>query len=664
MADRRSSLAPVDPGFGHPAFVAWRRLDAGVRTPAAVHVLKENWKTLAYRLIGCGPDGGDVVATRRPTSTTLIERRIYTEILPRASQPNVRLLGALDEEDGTSWMFLDDAGEHAPDLRGFAGRVLAGAWLGRLHHELRDVPAPDGLPDRGPIEALRALRASRAGLSAVAVGPYVEDDDRRFIGDLVRRLDLIEGAWDTVTGDLGGLPSTLVHADLAAKNMRITDHGDGERGVVAFDWEMSGWGLPIRDLALVDIGTYAAAAGAAWGMRSSDLGRMADIGRLFSMLAAVEWEMVGLQTPWPRRYLARLRIFHDRLGTAAARTGVADSSSRPLGRERFGYRVSGAASDDMGDRALLERGLRSMEPQGPVRIVAVLDQGPNVYRSTYPSAIVRCEFDDGIVRRVFVKRHVPGLHAGGSFWDGGAYEADVYRDVLSASRSGTADYYGSWSDPDHGDTFLAVEYIEGWRLSRSEPKWVVEGARWLARLHRDVTPIGLRHPAIRRYDGSFFARRSEDAVSAMRRSGAGNDWREPLFRAFDDVMIPRLLGAEPSFVHGEPYPQNIIVSDGQVRVVDWQSAAIASGAIDLACLTMGRWPAPLVAESEAAYVAERWGAGPPPSTFAAELAAARVYWAMRWLGADADPTTAQQREIDLSSLHESAIRLGLAAPIV
>ena len=69
----------------------------------------------------------------------------------------------------------------------------------------------------------------------------------------------------------------------------------------------------------------------------------------------------------------------------------------------------------------------------------------------------------------------------------------------------------------------------------------------------------------------------------------------------------------------------------------------------------------LVTESEAVYIAERWGTGSAPPTFGAELMAARIYWSMRWLGAEADATTAAQRESDVEALRQSAARLGLVS---
>src|SRR4029079_13238288 len=156
----------------------------------------------------------------------------------------------------------------------------------------------------GAPEARGGARASRSDLLSTAAGGHVEDEDRRFIGELVRRLDAIEAAWDAVADTSGGLPSTLVHADFVGKNLRIKHGVDGTPSIVAFDWEMSGWGVPLRDLALVDIGAYAFAARSVWGERSGDLGRLAEIGRVCSLLASIEWEMPGLRTDWPSRYLA------------------------------------------------------------------------------------------------------------------------------------------------------------------------------------------------------------------------------------------------------------------------------------------------------------------------------------------------------------------------
>ena len=54
------------------------------------------------------------------------------------------------------------------------------------------------------------------------------------------------------------------------------------------------------------------------------------------------------------------------------------------------------------------------------------------------------------------------------------------------------------------------------------------------------------------------------------------------------------------------------------------------GEVDLAALTEG-WPPQLITECEQAYTRSRWSNG-SPTEFRRTLAAARFYWAFRWLG--------------------------------
>jgi aminoglycoside phosphotransferase (APT) family kinase protein len=225
---------------------------------------------------------------------------------------------------------------------------------------------------------------------------------------------------------------------------------------------------------------------------------------------------------------------------------------------------------------------------------------------------------------------------------------------------GTPAYFGSWSDPRTGETFLAVEFVDGWRLNQTEASRMVEAARWIARLHRDVTPTAVRHPAVRVYDEAFFRRWSRRARAAVRSAEPDASWVDPLVRVFDEVMVPRLLDSEPAFLHGEPYPENVIVAGSRVCVVDWQSAAIGPGAIDLACLTDGPWPIEIVDACRDAYVRDRWPDA-TPSKFDDTLEAARLYWSMRWLGMEADATTSKHQAGYIERLRETAVQLGVVA---
>jgi hypothetical protein len=94
-------------------------------------------------------------------------------------------------------------------------------------------------------------------------------------------------------------------------------------------------------------------------------------------------------------------------------------------------------------------------------------------------------------------------------------------------------------------------------------------------------------------------------------------------------------------------------------MVDWESAAIAAGAIDLAALTEGQhWPVALVRRCERAYRIARWPDG-APSGFARALDAARVYLHFRWLGERPDWTIREKNLPRFDQLHEAATRLCL-----
>jgi thiamine kinase-like enzyme len=72
--------------------------------------------------------------------------------------------------------------------------------------------------------------------------------------------------------------------------------------------------------------------------------------------------------------------------------------------------------------------------------------------------------------------------------------------------------------------------------------------------------------------------------------------------------------------------------EGAVQPVDWESAALAAGEIDLAMLT-DDWPPALSNVCDAAYAEARWPRR-VPDEFWSILEYARMYVQFRWLGDD------------------------------
>jgi hypothetical protein len=92
------------------------------------------------------------------------------------------------------------------------------------------------------------------------------------------------------------------------------------------------------------------------------------------------------------------------------------------------------------------------------------------------------------------------------------------------------------------------------------------------------------------------------------------------------------LESPQTVIHGEFYAKTLLLRRGQIFILDWESAAIAAGEIDLAALTEGlHWPEPLVRRCERCYLKARWPHGPPTS-FVRAFCAAKIYLHFRWLG--------------------------------
>ena len=107
-------------------------------------------------------------------------------------------------------------------------------------------------------------------------------------------------------------------------------------------------------------------------------------------------------------------------------------------------------------------------------------------------------------------------------------------------------------------------------------------------------------------------------------------WLPTVCEEFGTLLPILLERATLTVIHGEYYSPNTLYQDGICSPVDWQSAAIAAGEVDLASLTHSR-PRELVQKCEREYCESRWPKG-APDDFQEILEAARVYMNLRWLG--------------------------------
>jgi hypothetical protein len=290
------------------------------------------------------------------------------------------------------------------------------------------------------------------------------------------------------------------------------------------------------------------------------------------------------------------------------------------------------------------------------------------FMSTFPNEIVTCQVPGGRKRRVFVKYQGGKSHDSYGHRGDIPYEAEVYRRLLKALPDFRPRFLGAHSDPQTGDTSLFLEYAYrnvrlsdiSWKCSSRQPAMMAEAARWLARFHSDLEPRR-RDPSLRflkRYDAEYYRGWARRTFAFARPLQSRFPWLSKL-RECRDAWFRPLLATAPTVIHGEFYAKTVLVRGKNFFMVDWESAAIAAGEIDLVTLTDGPgWPAKLVRRCEEHYQRARWPGG-VPAGFNNTLAAARVYLHFRWLGERPDWTVREKSIWRFDRLRAAAERMGL-----
>jgi aminoglycoside phosphotransferase (APT) family kinase protein len=308
----------------HPAVRAWRALvsartlgDARVLPPQRIEMLQRRRKSIVYRLSGLGPGGSDVIAKACRRNIAVVERDVY-ELLLRLAEGRVAGLGYygfVPEPDGDScWLFTEDAQGAPYDPTNAEHRALAAGWLAALHTaSWRSGRAP-GLPDRGPAHYRAHLQAARARILGSSANPVLSASERETLAGVVALLDLVDSRWDRVESCCDEMPRALVHGDFAGRNVRVRRNGGGTT-LLAFDWEVAGWGLPAVDLSGVDLAGYWSCVREQWtGLEFATLERHASVGRLLrGGIAAMSWQSESLSSPWVEGAMCNLRIYRERI---------------------------------------------------------------------------------------------------------------------------------------------------------------------------------------------------------------------------------------------------------------------------------------------------------------------------------------------------------------
>jgi ATP-binding cassette subfamily B protein len=304
---------PCDPA-GHPVVAAWQTI-APVRSRIArVDCLPVRKRYKVYRLALRNESTG-VIAKRAPSTTLLLERTIYENILPRLPSPALRYFGFVGDADGKfSWLFIEDAGDDPCSLAQHGS--LAARWLGTLHGAAAELDLAPSLPERGPSHYLEHLRRARTRIVDGVGHPALRGADRDMLREILSAYELIESSWSGVEAICADLPRTLVHGDLVAGNLRLR-RDDARPSIVAFDWEWSGFGIPAADVYQLavdatreDLSCYRSTISEyVRGIDDDELRALLLVGNGFRLLACVDWASTWLPFPTPEKGVATLHVY-------------------------------------------------------------------------------------------------------------------------------------------------------------------------------------------------------------------------------------------------------------------------------------------------------------------------------------------------------------------
>jgi len=292
--------------------------------------------------------------------------------------------------------------------------------------------------------------------------------------------------------------------------------------------------------------------------------------------------------------------------------------------------------------------------------VDVLERRPNEYNSSFPTEKITIRTDNGNVLRLFCKYGHGFTKSGHGHRGGVPYEALVYRHVLQPVEDMAALFYGSYVDEESGETWLVLlDLDKSVRVSKAEHgPGIGAASRWLGHFHTMSGLLAVQGDVafLNDYDAGYYRGWADRTLEYSARLHDRFPWLPILCRRFEE-FASSLAMIQKTIIHGEFTGRNVLVAGGSVYPVDWESAAVGFGEIDLACLTEG-WPAELVRRCEHEYNMSRWPSGSCPG-FEWRMAAAKLYLQFRWLGDRVDWTLHKNVAWRFNEMRSAAEQLGL-----
>jgi len=305
----------------HPAIMAWRELSPERVEPDRISALQSMRYSAVYRLEGLGPGRSAVIAKRCKMNVANAERAVYRDILPHLPVTSLRFYGLVEAkiEPGDKpqcWLFLEDAGGETYSDKDLEQRVLAGRWLGTLHSSAARFEGVGALPGRGAAYYWEEVEYARTTIQQNLRNPSLREGDWETLQAILAQYNTVESHWSEIERSCESIPATLVHGDLARKNVRVRTGPEG-KNLVVMDWEGAGWGVPAPDLAQFvgrsvspDLRAYLEVVRIAWPwLDERALQGIAELGKLLRTILAISWASYSLRHKWLEGPMQEMRLY-------------------------------------------------------------------------------------------------------------------------------------------------------------------------------------------------------------------------------------------------------------------------------------------------------------------------------------------------------------------
>ena len=267
----------------------------------------------------------------------------------------------------------------------------------------------------------------------------------------------------------------------------------------------------------------------------------------------------------------------------------------------------------------------------PAHGLTIVGRRSNAYTSSSRSEVVTVQLPSGTRRELLVKYARDVQDPEPRCRQGIEYCASVYRSLVAQLPLSHLTAWGTIRIGDPPVTGLVIDHL--WpclRVSEApDDSGIVAAAEWCGLFHRFGETVRQDKSLgfLVRYDLSHYRAWAARAKAIAAATGGTPAWLTRLCATFEERCVA-LADASATTIHGEFGPQNVLWQDGAIYPIDWESAAIGPGEIDLAALLFN-WPADIVDRCVAAYWQAR--GQPRPDSFAAAWDAATLFTALRWL---------------------------------